>query len=184
MGSNATGLGPLSADQQERIARNKALALKRKAEREAAAAGGGNDGGSSAGIGEGIGSGYSCGMGADLIDSSLEKTLQNYFGYPKFRHEQREVCEAVLSGRDVSVFWATGSGKSLCYQVPALHTHKTVVVVSPLISLMNDQVTAINHKIDLKNRASTFGGRTLPPATFLGTAGNPQDEEPAVQVCE
>ena len=51
--------------------------------------------------------------------------------------------EAVLSGRDVAVFWATGKGKSLCYQVPALHTGKLVVVVSPLISLMNDQVSQL-----------------------------------------
>ncbi len=51
-----------------------------------------------------------------------------------------EVIKAVLQGRDVSVLWATGCGKSLCYQLPAFHLRSTVVVVSPLISLMTDQV--------------------------------------------
>lgn len=67
-------------------------------------------------------------------------TLARNFGFGNFRSGQREVVEAALNGCDVAVFWATGKGKSLCYQVPALHTGKLVVVVSPLISLMNDQV--------------------------------------------
>ena len=173
--------------------RNKAEALQRKAEREG---GGGSAVARSAGSVAGKLSRESSPgeQGALVADSSfrgsganaaavgaLECTLQTYFGYSNFRHGQREVCEAVLNGQDVSVFWATGSGKSLCYQIPALHTQKTVVVVSPLISLMNDQVTALNYKIDLGDNTSSFMGRLLPPATMLGTAGNPADEEPALQ---
>ena len=58
----------------------------------------------------------------------------------RFRHEQLNVIKAALQGRDVSVLWATGCGKSLCYQLPAFYSCSTVMVVSPLISLMNDQV--------------------------------------------
>ena len=170
----AKGAG-LSAEQQERMARNKAEALKRKAEREATAAGVGREASSPTAGGGGAG------LGGGAGDGALVATLQEFFGYSKFRHEQRDVCEAVLSGRDVCVFWATGSGKSLCYQIPAFHLEKTVLVVSPLISLMNDQVTTINNKVDLGDRASKWQGRPLPPATFLGTAGNAGHEEPALQ---
>jgi len=181
-GAPAQGVG-MSAEQQERAARNKAEALRRRAEREAAAAGAGVTG--SAAGGGGAGGGGDGGGGADGGarggGGALEATLQDCFGYGKFRHEQRDVCKAVLAGRDVCVFWATGSGKSLCYQVPAFHLEQTVVVVSPLISLMNDQVTTINNKVDLGDRASRWEGRPLPPATFLGTAGNAAHEEPALQ---
>ena len=169
----AKGVG-LSAEQQERLARNRAEALKRKAEHEARAAGAGREASTPT-------AGGVAGLGGGAGDGTLVATLQELFGYSKFRHEQRDVCEAVLSGRDVCVFWATGSGKSMCYQIPAFHLEKTVFVVSPLISLMNDQVTTINNKVDLGDRASKWQGRPLPPATFLGTAGNAGHEEPALQ---
>ena len=72
----------------------------------------------------------------------LRKTLRRYYGHPDFRDGQAAVLSAVLSGQDTAVFWATGSGKSLMYQLPALHTQKVVLVVSPLISLMQDQVSS------------------------------------------
>ena len=74
---------------------------------------------------------------------SLEHTLHDWFGFDTFREGQREVIEAALAGRDTAVIWATGRGKSLCFQLPALHVPGAmVVVVSPLISLMQDQVGA------------------------------------------
>jgi len=90
------------------------------------------------------------------------KTLSDYFGFGVFRAGQQEVIEAALAGRDTAVFWATGSGKSICYQMPALHLGKTVVVVSPLISLMQDQVRKFN-----ATAGAAPGG---PRACFLGSA--------------
>ena len=58
----------------------------------------------------------------------------------QFRAKQADVIEAVLQSSDCCVLWPTGSGKSICYQLPALHMKKTVLIVSPLISLMTDQV--------------------------------------------
>ena len=77
---------------------------------------------------------------APAQSQSLEKPLFEFFGFDAFRDGQRDVVEAALQGRDVGVFWATGRGKSVCYQLPALHTGRVAVVVSPLISLMADQV--------------------------------------------
>ena len=76
----------------------------------------------------------------------LKAALSAKFGFDDFRDGQEEVIQAALAGRDVAVFWATGQGKSLCYQLPALLTGKTVVVVSPLVSLMQDQVTKANYQ--------------------------------------
>jgi ATP-dependent DNA helicase RecQ len=69
--------------------------------------------------------------------------LQRFFGYPDFRGGQRDAVAAALAGRDVLVLMPTGGGKSLCYQVPALARPGLTVVVSPLISLMKDQVDAL-----------------------------------------
>jgi ATP-dependent DNA helicase RecQ len=70
---------------------------------------------------------------------SLKRTLRNTFGIEKLRPGQREVIESVLAGHDTLAIMPTGSGKSLCYQVPALNMPGMTVVVSPLISLMKDQ---------------------------------------------
>ncbi|MDF9826629.1 ATP-dependent DNA helicase RecQ [Ereboglobus sp. PH5-10] len=70
----------------------------------------------------------------------LQITLQTTFGYPDFRPLQREIIEASLAGRDVFALLPTGGGKSMCYQLPALHRTGLTVVVSPLIALMKDQV--------------------------------------------
>ncbi|KHN18629.1 uncharacterized protein LOC114396797 [Glycine soja] len=72
--------------------------------------------------------------------------LKKYFGFSDFRPYQREVIEKIIEKRDCLVVMATGSGKSLCYQVPPLVAKKTGIVVSPLISLMQDQVMALKQR--------------------------------------
>jgi ATP-dependent DNA helicase RecQ len=76
-------------------------------------------------------------------DVPLLRILHSIFGLDDFRHGQEEIVRAVLEGRDVLAVMATGSGKSLCYQLPAVFAGKRCVVVSPLISLMNDQVAKL-----------------------------------------
>lgn len=71
------------------------------------------------------------------------EVLRSHFGYTEFRSGQRRAIESVLAGRDTLVILPTGGGKSMCYQVPALLLDGLTVVVSPLISLMKDQVDAL-----------------------------------------
>ncbi|MCU1431646.1 MAG: ATP-dependent helicase RecQ [Actinotalea sp.] len=70
--------------------------------------------------------------------------LRTVFGYPEFRGEQAEIIRTVVQGGDALVLMPTGSGKSLCYQIPALVRRGTGVVISPLIALMQDQVDALS----------------------------------------
>src|SRR5256714_2939915 len=74
----------------------------------------------------------------------LESALHERFGFASFRPGQREACVAALEDRDVLVVMPTGSGKSLCYQLPALMRDDLTVVVSPLVALMQDQVDALH----------------------------------------
>ena len=70
--------------------------------------------------------------------------LKQYFGFDDFREGQKPLIDAVLDGRDVLGIMPTGAGKSLCFQIPALMMPGITLVVSPLISLMKDQVGALN----------------------------------------
>lgn len=70
----------------------------------------------------------------------LKQKLQTHFGYDAFRQGQREVIESVLAGNDTLALLPTGTGKSLCYQLPGYILQGTVLIISPLISLMQDQV--------------------------------------------
>src|SRR5918992_25499 len=95
-----------------------------------------------------------------MTESPIDRardTLRASFGYPDFRPGQAQAVEAVLAGRDTLVVLPTGGGKSLCYQVPALMLPGLTVVVSPLISLMKDQVDAL----EARGLPATFINSTL-----------------------
>ncbi len=78
-----------------------------------------------------------------LLHPNLESLLRDRFRLPAFRKGQREIIEDVLAGKDVLAVLPTGGGKSLCYQLPAVAENKLVIVVSPLIALMKDQVAGL-----------------------------------------
>jgi len=77
------------------------------------------------------------------MSSSALNILQTVYGYDAFRSQQAEIIEDVISGQDCFVLMPTGGGKSLCYQIPALIRSGTAIIVSPLIALMQDQVSAL-----------------------------------------
>ena len=112
------------------------------------------------------------------LEQSLCATLQKYFGHSSFRQGQLDAITALLGDpsagqppRDVAVFWATGAGKSLTYQIPPLHTGKVAIVISPLISLMQDQVGKLNNGL--------VGGDEI--AIYLGSGQlDPHAEEKAL----
>ncbi len=82
-------------------------------------------------------------MGLSLSDAAAE-VLHRVYGYDSFRGQQQEIIEHVCAGGNAVALMPTGSGKSLCYQIPALVREGTGVVISPLIALMQDQVDALN----------------------------------------
>lgn len=75
---------------------------------------------------------------------NAKNILKTYFGYDSFRSGQEDIIHAILSGRDALAIMPTGAGKSVCYQVPALLLSGITLVISPLISLMQDQVKSLN----------------------------------------
>jgi ATP-dependent DNA helicase RecQ len=96
--------------------------------------------------------------------------LRRVFGYESFRGQQQEIIEHVTAGGDALVLMPTGGGKSLCYQIPALLREGTGVVVSPLIALMQDQVTAMRAlgvRADFLNSTQEPGERRVVEAAFL-----------------
>ena len=75
-----------------------------------------------------------------IIMPKYSKILKKYFGFSTFRKKQKKIINAIIKhNKDVCGIMFTGAGKSLCYQFPAVFTKKVVIVISPLISLMNDQ---------------------------------------------
>ncbi|MBF0543936.1 MAG: ATP-dependent DNA helicase RecQ [Candidatus Riflebacteria bacterium] len=104
--------------------------------------------------------------GFNICGKALEEKLEQKWGFSAFRPLQREAIEAALSGRDALVVLPTGGGKSLCYQLPAVCGIGLVVVISPLIALMDDQVTAarqiglkagaLHSQTNEKSRKATF----------------------------
>ena len=95
-----------------------------------------------------------------------EMILQKYFGYSEFRSGQSELIEQILNGRPVVAVMPTGAGKSLCYQLPALMLEGLTLVVSPLISLMKDQVRSLaEHGVEAAYLSSGMSKQrsTVPP---------------------
>lgn len=105
----------------------------------------------------------------DFSQDSVEKStaldiLHSVFGYQSFRKGQLEVIEATLAKKDSLVIMATGGGKSLCYQIPALCFSGLTLVISPLISLMKDQVDQLlanGINADYLNSSQTFEQQQL-----------------------
>src|SRR5947208_831604 len=89
--------------------------------------------------------------------AALAATLKQYFGFTSFRPLQEQIIQDALAGKDVFALLPTGGGKSLCFQLPALVRDGLTVVVSPLISLMKDQVDALQ----ASGVAATFLNSTL-----------------------
>lgn len=97
-------------------------------------------------------------MKQETAETNLEDHLKKWFGYNNFRVYQKEIIEGLLNRQDVMAILPTGAGKSLCYQLPALLMEGTAIVVSPLISLMQDQVDALSKN----NIPAAFVNSSLP----------------------
>lgn len=100
---------------------------------------------------------------ADSVDPSALEALNRYFGYDSFRPGQSGIVSDILTGHDVLGVMPTGAGKSICYQIPAAILPGVAIVISPLISLMRDQVDALND-VGL-------------PAAFINTTQTPDEQD-------
>ena len=76
----------------------------------------------------------------------MHSLLQQYFGFTEFRPGQEQVVKALVDGQSAAAIFPTGSGKSLCYQLPALHLPNLTLVVSPLLALIQDQLDFLKSK--------------------------------------
>src|ERR1700740_1332660 len=85
-------------------------------------------------------------MTAPVPTGDLRSLLHSGFGFTSFRPNQEAVCRAAIEGRDVLLVMPTGSGKSLCYQLPGIARGGTTLVISPLIALMEDQVAKLKEQ--------------------------------------
>lgn len=97
-----------------------------------------------------------------MTDKSIQATLEEYFHYKSFRSSQEKIIEAIVSGRDCLAILATGGGKSLCYQLPALMLDGMTIVISPLIALMKDQVDNLSRQgvcVETLNSMQTYDER-------------------------
>ena len=83
-----------------------------------------------------------------VLEESIKASLQKYFGFSSFKGEQEEVIQNLIDGNNTFVIMPTGGGKSMCYQLPALMSEGTAIVVSPLIALMKNQVDALRSVSD------------------------------------
>ena len=84
----------------------------------------------------------------NIAKTDLKASLLKYFGFDSFKGEQEMIISSLLDGKNTFVIMPTGGGKSLCYQLPALISDGTAIVVSPLIALMKNQVDAIRQVSD------------------------------------
>lgn len=96
----------------------------------------------------------------------IYELLKKYYGYDTFRRGQEDIIRSIISGRDVSAVMPTGAGKSICYQIPALASNGITLVVSPLISLMQDQVRTL---ISMGIRAAYLNSSLTPHQMKLAT---------------
>ncbi len=92
-------------------------------------------------------------MEIDVVEGSTLEALKKYFGFNAFKGRQEEIINNLLAGNDSFVIMPTGGGKSLCYQLPALMSQGTAIIVSPLIALMKNQVDAIRGHSEENNIA-------------------------------
>ncbi len=108
------------------------------------------------------------------MQNNLKESLQRFFGFSKFKGEQEAIINNILSGKNTFVIMPTGGGKSLCYQLPALISEGTAIIVSPLIALMKNQVDAMRH-VSNNDDIAHFLNSSLSKADILKVKKDIQD---------
>ena len=108
------------------------------------------------------------------VQNNLKESLQRFFGFSQFKGEQEAIINNILSGKNTFVIMPTGGGKSLCYQLPALISEGTAIIVSPLIALMKNQVDAMRH-VSNNDDIAHFLNSSLSKADILKVKKDIQD---------
>jgi len=108
------------------------------------------------------------------VQNNLKESLQRFFGFSRFKGEQEAIINNILSGKNTFVIMPTGGGKSLCYQLPALISEGTAIIVSPLIALMKNQVDAMRH-VSNNDDIAHFLNSSLSKADILKVKKDIQD---------